>query len=322
MDNVSEFAIEIDPRHTTIEMLRYYHGKGINRISMGIQDFDPEVQKAVNRIQPVTLVEELMGRETRSLFPNGVNFDIICGLPHQTKGTIKRTADECVRLSPDRICLNYLHQAPAFAKHQSLMFDGKCGRPDRLPDYYDRKELFVTALETLTRGGYVRTGYDHFARPSDAVARAMAEGKMQWNALGVTAGRYAGVIGVGVHSYSTIGDYYFQNVYDVQQYQESLKLGLFPIFRGHKESQDDLIRRDVIQSLRNGFAVGFKGVREKYGISFEDYFRKELSELGDFGADGLVEIKDDAIIITERGHQFANTVCSVFDVYKRAGPTF
>lgn len=320
--DLSEFSIEIDPRHTTKEMLRYYHSKGINRISMGIQDFNPEVQKAVNRIQPIELIENLMGPETNDLFPNGINFDIICGLPNQTKETIGKTAEECVRLSPDRICLNYLHLAPEFSKHQNLMSDGKHGRPNNLPDYYQRKELFVIALETLTRGGYIRTGYDHFAKPKDSVAKAMAEGKMHWNALGVTAGRYNSVIGVGVHSYSTIGNNYFQNFYDLEKYQKSLGQGLFPIFRGYKQSRNDLIRRDVIQTLRSFFSIDFKGIDEKYNINFENYFKKELTDLNDFVADELVEVRNRSIIITEKGHQFANTICYVFDEYKQSRPKF
>ncbi len=303
-------------------MLRHYHENGINRISIGVQDFDPEVQKAINRIQPIELVEELMAPEIVKLFPNGINFDIICGLPHQTNETIRKTAEECVRLGPDRICLNYLHLAPEFAKHQNLMSDGKYGRPDRLPDYYQRKDLFVTALETLSDGGYVRTGYDHFSKPTDAVAKAMKEGRMRWNALGVTAGRYAGVIGVGVHSYNTIGNHYFQNVYNVPEYQQVLARGLFPIFRGHELNQDDLIRRDVIQTLRSFFSIDFVSIDEKYSINFENYFGKELAELNDFVADELVEIKDRAIIITGKGHQFANTVCYVFDNYKKDRPKF
>ncbi len=319
---VDEFSIEIDPRHTTRETLRHYHKKGINRISIGVQDFDPEVQKAINRIQPIELVEELLDPETVKLFPNGINFDIICGLPHQTNETIRKTAEECVRLSPDRICLNYLHLAPEFARHQNLMSDGKYGRPDRLPDFYQRKDLFVAALETLTGNGYVRTGYDHFAKQTDAVAIAMKEGKMHWNALGVTAGRYASIIGIGVHSYSTIVNYYFQNVYEVPEYQKMLTQGLFPIFRGHKLSQDDLVRRDVIQTLRSFFSIDFVSIDEKYNINFEDYFDKELSDLKDFVADELVQVRDRAIVITEKGHQFANTVCYVFDNYKKDRPRF
>lgn len=320
--NLKEFSIEIDPRHTTKEMLRHYHKRGINRISMGIQDFDPTVQKAINRTQPIELVEGLMNGETNALFPNGINFDIICGLPHQTTETIKRTAEECVRFSPDRICLNYLHKAPEFSMHQNIMSDGKYGRPDRLPDYYERKELFAAALETLTKGGYIRAGYDHFAKPIDTVVKAMAEGKMRWNALGVTAGRYTDVIGIGAHSYSTVGNHYFQNFYNIQEYRKSLERGLFSVFRGHKLSRDDLIRRDVIQILRGFFSVDFASIDSKYGIGFEDYFEKELAALDDHMKDGLVEIKDRAIIITEKGHQFANTVCYVFDAYKKERPKF
>ena len=320
--NLNEFSIEVDPRHTTKEMLRHYHRKGINRISMGIQDFDQNVQKAINRIQPIELVEELMSPETLTLFPNGINFDIICGLPHQTKDTIRKTAEECVRLSPDRICLNYLHLAPEFSKHQNIMFDAKQGRPDHLPDFYERKELFVTALETLTAGGYVRTGYDHFAKADDAVAMAMKDGNMQWNSLGVTAGRYTNIIGVGAHSYSTIGNSYFQNLYKIPEYNESVREGSFPIFRGHELSKDDTIRRDIIQTLRNFFSLDCNSIEVKYNIVFEDYFRQELATLKAFIADGLVEIEHKAIIVTEKGHQFANTVCYVFDNYKGARPKF
>ncbi len=322
IEQLSEFSIEIDPRHTTREMLYYYHKKGINRISIGVQDFDPEVQRAINRVQPVKLTEDLLDSHTRSLFKNGINFDIICGLPHQTNETIKKTARECVRLGPDRICLNYLHLAPEFTRHQKIMSDGQQGRPDRLPDFYERKELFATAMETLIGGGYVRTGYDHFAKPSDSVAKAMTEGTMRWNALGVTSGRYASIIGVGAHSYSTIGDYYFQNCYDLKEYKKLLDQGLFSTFRGHKLSQDDLIRRDVIQTLRSFFSVDFASIDEKYQINFENYFSQELTDLKDFIADELVEIKNRTIVVTEKGHQFANTVCYVFDSYKKERPRF
>lgn len=320
--NLSEFSIEIDPRHSDRKMLRYYHNKGINRISFGIQDFDPDVQKAINRVQPVELVEKLMGPETTALFPNGINFDIICGLPHQTIETIKITADECVHLSPDRICFNYLHQAPEFSKHQRLMSDGKFGRPDHLPDYYKRKKLFTAAMEILIKAGYVRTGYDHFAKPTDAVAKAMAEGKMQWNALGVTTGRYQSIIGIGVQSFSTIGNCYFQNFYDIKKYQESLEKGQFPIFRGYRQNQDDLIRRDVIQTLRSFFSIDFGCIDEKYVINFEEYFNTELAALDDYVKDGLIKIRDRSIIITEKGHQFANTICYVFDKHKESRPKF
>lgn len=319
---LAEFSIEIDPRRTTPEMLRHYHQKGINRISIGVQDFDPEVQKAINRIQPLQLTQDLLDSGAREMFPNGINFDVICGLPHQTKETIQRTAEECVRLSPDRICLNYLHLASEFSKHQRIMFDGRGGRPAQLPDYFERKELFVTARDTLLRNGFVRIGYDHFARPTDSVAKALQEGKLRWNALGVTAGRYASVVGVGVHSYGTIGDRYFQNVYDVQAYEKALSQKWFPVFRGHAMTRDDLIRRDVIQTLRSFFSLDFKSIEQKYDLNFRDYFCGEILSLDNFIADDLVELGEDRIIITEKGHQFANTICYIFDAYKEVRPRF
>lgn len=319
---LDEFTIEIDPRRTTREMLRHYHQKGINRISIGVQDFDPEVQKAINRIQPSQLTEDLLDAETRDLFFNGINFDIICGLPHQTKETIQRTAEECVRLSPDRICLNYLHLSPEFSKHQKIMFDGRGGRPAKLPDYFERKELFVAARDTLIQNGFVRIGYDHFARPTDSVAKALQKGNLRWNALGVTAGRYASVIGVGAHSYGTIGNSYFQNAYDVQAYEKALAQNLFPVFRGHTMTRDDLIRRDVIQTLRSFFSLDFKSIEKKYDLDFRNYFREEIQSLDNFIADELVELGEDRVIITEKGHQFANTICYMFDAYQETRPRF
>ena len=157
--DLSEFSIEVDPRQATLKLLEYYHAKGIDRLSFGIQDFDPDVQKAINRIQPAEMVEKLLIPKIREYFPKGVNFDILCGLPLQTVESIRRTFETIIKLSPDRICFNYLHYAPKFAKHQMLMIDGKNGRPTRLPDLYERKMIFTQALDLLLAHGYVRTGY-------------------------------------------------------------------------------------------------------------------------------------------------------------------
>ena len=234
-DTLQEFSIEIDPRRVDRERMKYYHKKGINRISFGIQDFDLSVQKAINRVQPVELIENLLTPDIKNLFPNGVNFDVICGLPHQTPESIRVTAEECVRLSPDRICFNYLHFAPKFAQHQESMCDGNNGRPSKLPDFSERKNLFGEGLKVFCENGrYVRMGYDHFALATDEVAKSMNNGQMHWNALGVTTGRYRNIIGIGVHSYSTIGSYYFQNVYEITDYEAALKKGELPLYRGHE----------------------------------------------------------------------------------------
>jgi len=171
LKNLDEFSIEIDPRRVKKDRLEYYYEKGINRISFGVQDFDLEVQKAVNRVQPAKLTESLLTPEIRALFKNGINFDIICGLPRQTRESMRKTMQKVVELSPDRICINYLDFAPQFNQHQLLM------PLSEIPDGYERKLLFLEALEVLSSSGYIRTGYDHFAKPTDDVAKAMEKKK-------------------------------------------------------------------------------------------------------------------------------------------------
>jgi|3_EtaG_2_1085321.scaffolds.fasta_scaffold22165_2 oxygen-independent coproporphyrinogen-3 oxidase len=315
LHDLDEFAIEVDPRRVKRERLRYYHKKGINRISLGIQDFDLKVQKAINRVQPPELIDNLLTPEIKNLFPNGVNFDIICGLPHQTPDTIRRTAEECLRLGPDRICLNFLHYSPQFAPHQKLMMDGKDSRPNRLPDFSERKILFEEALGVLQTGNYVRTGYDHFAKSTDKVVEAMKEQKMHWNSLGVTPGEYTNIIGFGISSESTISNNYFQNYYDMEDYVSAVEKGIFPVYRGHALTNDDLIRKDVIQKLRNYFEVDIKRLELEHDISFAQYFHDELSDLKVLDKDGIISFTDDAIHLSEFGRRFTNIVCRVFDTY-------
>ena len=312
---LDEFAIEIDPRRVDRDRLKYYWKRGINRISFGIQDFDIDVQNAINRVQPVELIEELLTSEIRKLFTNGINFDIICGLPNQTTETIHMTSEECIKLSPDRICLNFLHYSPEFAPHQKFMVDGKNGSPDKLPDFYDRKVLFQTALNTLNGGGYVRTGYDHFAKSTDKVAIAMDEKKMHWNSNGVTPGDYSNIIGLGISSESTILDSYFQNYYDMDDYVNSVERGEFPVYREYSLNRDDIIRKDVIQSIRNYFEVDIEEVELKNEISFKKYFHNEINDLKDIEKDGILSFTDNKIRLSEFGRSFTNIVCRVFDIY-------
>lgn len=315
LENLDEFAIEIDPRRIRPEKLGYYRSKGINRISFGIQDFDLEVQKAVDRVQPAKLTERFLTPELRGLFKNGVNFDIICGLPRQTRDSMRRTMEKVVEMSPERICMNYMHFIPGFHPHQLRM--------PAFPDNYERKMLFLEAMEILLENGYIRTGYDHFAKPVDDVVRAMYDGKMSWNRLGVTAGRYEAVIGIGVSGVSNLASLYdFQNYFSspetgIRDYVQSLLEGKFPILRGYKLSQDDRIRREVIQTLRNYFYLDTGFIEEKYSIGFRDYFRTEMALLEECQEDGIVEIRDASIQVTDIGKQVVDAVCSKFDIYIR-----
>lgn len=315
MGNLKEFSIEVDPRRVDQKRMRYYHSKGINRVSFGIQDFDPKVQEAVNRIQPAELIENLLTEEIRELFSNGINFDLICGLPWQTTETLKETCQRVVKIAPDRICLNYLHYVPEHTKHQSLMSDGKHNRPNRLPDGYERKELFMSALDILTAEGYIRTGYDHFVKPTDEVARAMRENKMGWNALGVTSGRYLNTFGIGISSISEVNNSYAQNHYQTDIYSKDVSAGNLPIFRGHILTRDDIIRRDIIQKIRTYFSINLSEIEKQYDIIFRDYFRDDIKKLNIFIADELAVMSDDSIVVTEKGQQFANLVCTCFDPY-------
>lgn len=314
-DHVEECAIEIDPRHVKPGRMRYYAAQGINRISFGIQDFDRDVQYAVDRVQPSFLTERLMAPELRSLFPHGINFDIICGLPRQTVNTMRQTMYEVVRMAPDRICVNYMHFRPDIFAHQRRM--------PAFPENRARKEIFRVARDILVSHGYIRLGYDHFAKPTDEVARAMAQGEMRWNYLGTTVGRYEGIFGMGIHAVSMIGPrYYFQNVYassgvkrNYDRYMSLLNEGKLPVFQGHCMSDDDLVRRDAIQELRSYFYLDGEQLEKKYGINFFIYFDREVRLLKECVEDGIVEIHEKKIIITELGYEFADAICSRFDTY-------
>lgn len=298
--SLDEFSIEIDPRRVKQDKVRYYHEKGINRISFGIQDFDTDVQKAINRVQPIGLIERMLTPDIRSLFPNGINFDILCGLPRQTKDGMRKTIEKVAELSPDRVCLNFMHFGSEFSPHQQKMV--KFGIPNNM----ERKELFTEALEVFERSDYVRAGYDHFVKPTDAIAVALKEGKMKWNRLGVTAGRYSSVLALGVHGSTNVEGVYFQNFYDNEPYEAAITKDKFPIFRGHIPSEDDLLRRTAIHSLRNYFEARVD----------VEYFAKELKILGEFRDDGVIELNENHIVVTTIGRQFTDRICEVFDTYK------
>lgn len=310
IDELDEFAIEIDPRHVKEGGMRFYAEKGISRISFGVQDIALLVQIAVDRVQPAALMERLITSELRGLFKNGVNFDIICGLPRQSLSSMKKTMEWVARMSPDRVCLNYLHQSTEFYPHQLLM------PQEAIPDNTLRKKLFQEALEGLTAAGYIRIAYDHFAKPDDALTRAFHEGRLRWNRLGPTPGRVFDTIAVGYSGVSTLeNEAYFQNHYDFRKYQEAIDKKQFPIFRGHIMNEDDVMRRDTIHTLRNYFSLSFGAFEQKHKIKFRTYFKKELMKLKKMEKDGIVHVKKDEIEITDIGRQFADVIASAFDAY-------
>ena len=282
--NLNRFCIEVDPRTCSPDKLKYYHEKGVNNISIGIQDLDPQVQKAVNRVQPVELVERLMTSDTRENFKS-INFDFLVGLPMQTESSIKRTMEKTVSLSPDRVSLCFFHYTTEFYPHMKML-------EKTMPDFFERKRIFEKALEVLTDGGYIRTGFEHFAKPDDIVAKGLKEKKATYTSLGAIS-EATNVIATGRSGHSIISNnYLFQNYYEQELYANALSKNEFPIYRGMKLSNDDILRRDIIRKLRTYFIIKIPDIESRINTSFKDYFQKEIAILTEFAKDELVILTD------------------------------
>lgn len=305
-DNLTEFTIEIDPRTVDQKKMIYYHEKGINRISFGVQDFDPKVQKAVNRIQPPEMLRKLLVPEIRKLFRT-VNFDIIYGLPLQTRESFRRTIDTVIQLSPDRIALCILGYRPDVFKHHNLL------NKSDFPDAYQAAQINMEAIQNLLNNGYLRIGLDHFAKPTDDLEIALRNRTLHRSALGYTPGRCRDMLGLGPSSMSRINDYYFQEVYWLKDYYSALQNSRFPILRGHQLNLDEILRRDIMYQILCYFSLNLNQIERKYNIEFKTYFRNELVALKEFVQDGIIEIGDSSIDVTETGKFFLRHICRVFD---------
>lgn len=309
--HVKEFTIEIDPRVTTKERLLYYHSKGINRISIGVQDFEVSVQKAVNRIQPPELIESLLAHDIRKYF-GSVNFDILCGLPRQTLESFKKTIETVVKLAPDRVCIIHLTYSPDLKKHQRLM------KESEFPTPYERAMLLDEGARILVNNGYVRIGFDHFAKPTDSLAKAFKRSNVHWNALGYRAGDFIDIIGLGASSANRITErYYSQNFYELPEYQTAIDSGRFPVYRGYKLGKDHIIRRGIMHSLRSYFVLNIGKVEKQHSINFNEYFKGEKLLLEDFAKDGILKLSNTEIAITELGKHFTFLVCRIFDKFNK-----
>jgi oxygen-independent coproporphyrinogen-3 oxidase len=286
----------------------------VDRISFGVQDVVDDVQRAINRIQPPELIENLLSSPVRKRFKS-VNFDLLIGLPNQSLWTIGETINRVLLMKPDRIALSYVHYNPSVHKHQLVMTKG-----GPLPNFAARKEMHELASEMLVAAGYVRTGFEHFALPSDEVAKAVDQGRVQYNSLGATPGRAVDMLAAGVSSYSRMGDRYFQQTYDHAEYEKAIAESKFPIMRGWALTGEDEVRRDIIQALRSVFRANLSEVERKYDRRIG--FGPELELLMQMEADGMVTVRSwDEIEITDLGKNFTNLICRVFDAYAR-GPGF
>ncbi|AFN73851.1 oxygen-independent coproporphyrinogen III oxidase [Melioribacter roseus P3M-2] len=304
----AEKGCEIDPRGLTKEHLAALRNGGFNRISMGVQDFNDKVQKAVNRIQPEDMTRQVVGW-VRELGFHSINLDLIYGLPFQTLETFESTVDKIIDISPDRIAVfNYAH-VPWLKKHMGLI------KPEDLPKPEVKLQILKMTIEKLTSAGYVFIGMDHFAKPEDELAVALREKKLYRNFQGYSTHSGADLYAMGITSISQIGRIYAQNYKKEKEYFEALDNETFPIERGYYLSDDDLLRREVITKIMCDFELDFKTIEDKFNIEFENYFSNALEGLKEFAGDNLVEIDKRKITVTPMGRLLIRNIAMNFDKY-------
>jgi oxygen-independent coproporphyrinogen-3 oxidase len=304
MSSVEEFAIEIDPRTVTLEKLMHYHQKGINRISFGIQELDPDVQKAINRIQPTEQIENLL--QLRGLF-KGINFDLLYGLPLQTRESLRKTLEKVIALSPDRIAFSVLGYRPDVFKHNRKILESD------LPEFIERTMMWEESLQLFQSNGYERIGMDHFAKPDDELAVAKHHNRLFRNSMGYSPGRFQDNISIGPSAMTRMKNYYFQNTYSISDYCTSIAKSQFPIIRGYRLDHDDLMRRSIMNELMTYYRLDIASLETHYKIDFKHYFKDEIDALHEFEAIGILELSPAAIQVTPLGNFFLRNICMVFD---------
>jgi len=310
-DPETEVSIEVDPRSADPGCMAFLAGLGFNRVSIGVQDFDGAVQKAVNRVQSEADTRRVIEEARESGF-RSVNLDLIYGLPKQTLDSFNRTLDKVIALDPDRIALYSYAHLPALFKPQRRIDTAA------LPSPESKLQILTLAIGRLTRAGYVYIGMDHFAKPGDELALAQSQGRLQRNFQGYSTHAEADMLGFGVSAIGRVGPTYYQNLKRLDDYYAALDAGRLPVQRGIELTADDLLRRAVIQSLTCHFRVSIESIEIAHLIDFRRYFADELADLRLLEADGLVELAPDWIVVTPRGRMLVRTVCMVFDKYLRA----
>ncbi|XBP72339.1 oxygen-independent coproporphyrinogen III oxidase [Polaromonas hydrogenivorans] len=309
-----EYSIEVDPRTVDSTRLATLAGLGFNRLSFGVQDFDPAVQKAVHRVQPAEQVFSLMAA-ARLIGFESINIDLIYGLPQQTPESFDRTLAQVLQLRPDRIALYaYAHLPQRFKPQRRIDVD-------KLPDAGAKLSMLSRSLAAFQGAGYVHVGMDHFALPDDALAVAKRQGRLHRNFQGYSTQPDCDLIGLGVSAIGKVGATYSQNTKTLEEYYDYLDQGRLPVVRGLALSRDDLVRRSVIMALMCQGQLEFESIELAYLIDFNSYFAAELAILHGMQEQGLVEVDDTSLQITKTGWYFVRGVAMVFDRYLQADRT-
>ncbi len=307
-DDLGEYSIEVDPRETddhTIEQLR---AMGFNRVSLGVQDFDPAVQRAVNRIQSEAQTFAVL-QAAREYGFRSTNVDLIYGLPLQTVESFSATLDKLLTVAPDRFSVfNYAHLPQRFKTQRQI-------KEQDLPSAQVKLDILQMLGKKLSEAGYVYIGMDHFAKPDDELAIAQREGKLYRNFQGYSTHSDCDLVGLGMTSIGRVGNAYMQNVKDLESYAYKIEHGLLPVFKGVELDDDDQLRRAVITQLICHFDLDFRAIAAEFAIDFHAYFASELEALIPMQQDGLLSLTSTGIQVLPAGRLLIRNICMVFDRY-------
>uniref|UniRef100_UPI003A86605C oxygen-independent coproporphyrinogen III oxidase n=1 Tax=Marinospirillum sp. TaxID=2183934 RepID=UPI003A86605C len=307
-DDLGDYSIEIDPREIQPDTLPLLRELGFNRMSFGLQDLNPKVQEAVNRVQPRAMTEDAL-IQARELGFRSLNLDLIYGLPHQTPDTFAATLEEVIDMNPDRLSVfNYAHLPERFKPQRRI-------NAEDLPSPEQKLTILEQSISRLVEAGYVYIGMDHFAKPDDSLAVAQREGRMHRNFQGYTTHSDCDLISMGASSISQVGPTYAQNHHSTESYEQTIGEGRFATLRGLKLKQDDLIRRAAINQLICHFELDGDAFGQTWDLDFSRYFSEELVRLQQHQQDGLLEIQGNHLLVKPAGRLLIRSICMVFDAY-------
>lgn len=310
-DDARDYSVEIDPREVADDTLSTLWALGFNRISLGVQDINPQVQKAVNRIQPKEMTEAVM-QEARRIGFRSINLDLIYGLPYQTPESFAATLEHVIGMSPDRLSIfSYAHLPQRFYPQTRIA-------GETLPSPADKLAILQNTIQRLLEAGYVYIGMDHFAKPDDSLAIAQHEGRLHRNFQGYTTHSDCDLVSLGVSAIGQTDQAYFQNLHSLPEYEARVDAGELAINKGIRLTRDDRIRRWTIGQLICQFRLDRAAFQEEWNEDFDRYFQDELSRLQAMIKDGLVQDDGTSLTVMPQGRLLIRAICQVFDRYRKA----
>jgi len=311
MAKTIEAGVEIDPRCLTLEKIEALRNAGFNRASLGVQDTNPDVQKTIARIQPLDQVAQA-NQWLRDSGMESINFDLIYGLPGQTVESFSQTIDDVLSLSPDRFAVYSYAHIPWIKSFQKSF-------EEQLPDVETKLQLLQVAIEKLTGAGYVYIGMDHFAKPADAMSKALFNGTLQRNFQGYSTLKGVDLHGMGMSSISHVAGRYFQNKKELDAYYADLDGEKLPLLRGYAMTAEDKIRYDAIMHIMCNLYIDYAQLSEQLGLDFAEYFKTDIASLDDLEVDGLVRRETGGLHVTPLGRLFVRIIAMRFDPAIQSG---